>query len=326
MRWHTLAAVGSAALLASAIGSSAQAPPPASAQNPQRADLDRLKAAYDRDRADDKAALEYVAAAIRASQPELARPVLYQMLSRPEKRQPAQAAEAWFQIGHVHFRAGEYEEAIACWQTVVRDYRTSDRASGAAINLASVLLQVQGDTKGAGDVLDSRLRDGTIKGAHVELAHFLLFQVHVELKQYAEARGLLGSLPATGDRHALIQDVVPVVLWKTGDEARARRELEALFAAAEDNASALNNLAATLTDHGVAPDVAVACAARAVVVSGGTRHDIWDTYAEALFQSGQMQPAIEAEEKAVALATAQRDQTAYRARLDAYRAAARTPK
>jgi tetratricopeptide (TPR) repeat protein len=170
-------------------------------------------------------------------------------------------------------------------------------------------------------VLAAGRQDGSIKGPHVELANFLLFQIYVERRAYTEARGLLGSLPEHGERHDLIRDAIPVVLWKTGDEAKARALLTSLFDDASTDASALNNLASTLLDHEVALDLAVAAAARAIVVSGGSRHDIWDTYAEALFRSGDVAKAVEAEEKALARSTAQRDQAAYRAQLDRFRAA-----
>ena len=287
-------------------------------------DLVRLKAAYERDRSDARAAIDYVTGALRTGQPELARPVLYGMLSRPSALPSSVAAEAWFQMGHVHLNAQEYEEAVACWETVVRDHRGSDRASGSAINAASVLLQVLGDPDRAYARLTASLRDRTITGPHVELANFLLFQIYVERREYANARGLLASLPASGPRHDLIQDVIPVVLWKTGDEAAARLKIEALFEGAAGDASALNNLAGTLAAHGVALDVAIASAARALVLAGA-RHDIWDTYADALFRSGQVDKAIEAEEKAIALAAAQKDQAEYRARLARFKAARKPP-
>ena len=287
-------------------------------------DLATLKAAYERDRSDARAAMDYVTGALRTGQPELARPVLYGMLSRPSALPSSVAAEAWFQMGHVHLNAQEYEEAVACWETVVRDHRGSDRASGAAINAASVLLQVIGDPDRAWARLTAGLRDRTISGPHVELAHFLLFQIYVERRDYANARGLLASLPASGPRYDLIQDVIPVVLWKTGDEAAARRQIEALFDGAAGDASALNNLAGTLSAHGVALDVAIASAARALLLAGA-RHDIWDTYADALFRSGQVDKAIAAEEKAIALATAQKDQAEYRARLARFTAARKPP-
>jgi tetratricopeptide (TPR) repeat protein len=318
MRWLALALIAGSM----AVTADAQQVPAAQPRPPQ--DLAVLKAAYDRDPGDSRAAMDYVTGALRAGQPELARPVLYALLSKPSSLPSPVAAEAWFQMGHVHLNAQEYEEAVACWDTILRDHRGSERASGAAINAASVLLQVLGDPDRAFSRLTTGLRDRTITGAHVELANFLLFQIYVERHDYTNARGLLAALPASGPRHELIQEVIPVVLWKTGDEPAARRQLESLFAAASADASALNNLAATLAAHGVALDTAVAAAARAIVLSG-TRHDIWDTYAEALFRSGQIDKAIEAEEKAVALATAQKDQAEYRARRARFQAARKPP-
>ena len=306
------------------MAAAAEAQPVPAAQGVPPPDLPKLRAAYDRDSADTRAAMDYVAGALRAGQPELARPVLYALLSRPSSLPSSVAAEAWFQMGHVHLSGQEYEEAVACWETILRDHRGSDRASGAAINAASVLLQVLGDPDRAFARLTASLRDRTIAGPHVELANFLLFQIYVERRDYANARGLLASLPGAGPRHDLVQDVIPVVLWKTGDEATARRQIEALFTRASDDASALNNLAGTLASHGVALDSAIAAAARAIVLSD-TRHDIWDTYAEALFRSGQIEKAIEAEEKAVALATAQKDQAESRARLARFKAARKPP-
>ena len=318
MRWVALA------LVAGSMALPADARPVPAAQDPPPPDLPALRAAYDRDPADARAAMDYVAGALRAGQPELARPVLYALLSKPASLPAAVAAEAWFQMGHVHLNAQEYEEAIACWDTVLRDHRGSDRASGSAINAASVLLQVLGDPDRAFTRLATDLRDRTITGPHVELANYLLFQIYVERRDYADARGLLAALPASGPRHDLIQEVVPVVLWKTGDEAAARRQIESLFDRASADASALNNLAGTLAAHGVALDTAIAAAARAIILAG-TRHDIWDTYAEALFRSGQIDKAIETEEKAVALATAQKDQAEYRARLARFKAARKPP-
>jgi len=322
MRWLAVA------LLAGSMAAAADARPlavgQASVQKVAQPDLATLKAAYDRDPADTRAAIDYVTGVLRAGQPELARPVLYAMLARPSALPSSVAAEAWFQMGHVHLNAQEYEEAVACWDTVVRNHRGSDRASGSAINAASVLLQVLGDPDRAFARLTVGLRDRTISGPHVELANFLLFQIYVERHDYANARGLLASLPAAGPRHDLIQDVIPVVLWKTGDEAAARRQIEALFNAAGGDGSALNNLAGTLASHGVALDTAIAAAARAIVLAGA-RHDIWDTYAEALFRSGQIDKAIEAEEKAIALASAQKDQADYRARLARFKAARKPP-
>ena len=322
MRWLAVT------LLAGSMGAVADARPPAAPQAVAQAvaqpDLATLKAAYDRDRTDTRVAIDYVTGALHAGQPELARPVLYALLSKPSSLPSPVGGEAWFQMGLVHLNAQEYEEAVACWETVLRDHRGSDRASGSAINAASVLLQVLGDTDRAYARLTTSVRDRTISGPHVELANFLLFQIYVERHDYANARGLLASLPASGPRHDLIQDVIPVVLWKTGDEAAARRSIGALFEAAAGDASALNNLAGTLSAHGVALDTAIAAAARAIVLSG-TRHDIWDTYAEALFRSGQIEQAIEAEEKAVVLATAQMDQAEYRARLARFKAARKPP-
>jgi hypothetical protein len=318
MRWRCLLAVAAGLSLGPASMPARQVGPPA--------DLAALKARFEHDPSDHRAAIEYASAALRANQPDVARRLLYELLARPAQLPAAIAAEAWFQMGHVHFRAGEPDEAMACWRRVLRDHPASERASGAAVNLASLIFEVSDDAAGARALLTSRLRDGTIRGGHIELANFLLFQVDVALRRYADARARLSTLPTAGDRYALVQDVVPVVLWKTGDEARARDMLDARFAAAADNASALNNLATTLTAHGVAPDFAVACAARAIVVSAGSRHDIWDTYAEALFRTGQIDKAIEAEEKAAGLATAQRDQAAYRARIVVWRAVPRIGK
>jgi tetratricopeptide (TPR) repeat protein len=324
MRWLALVL----ALVAGPMAAAADARPlaigQAAVQTVAPPELATLKSAYDRDPTDTRAAIEYVAGALRAGQPALARPVLYALLSRPASLPASVAAEAWFQMGHVHLSAQEYEEAVACWDTVVRDHRGSDRASGAAINAASVLLQVLGDPDRAYGRLTASLRDRTIAGPHLELANFLLFQIYVERHDYTNARGLLASLPGSGPRHDLIQDVIPVVLWKTGDEAVARRQIESLFTGAADDASALNNLAGTLASHGVALDTAIAAAARAIVLSD-TRHDIWDTYAEALFRSGQIEKAIDAEEKAIVLATAQKDQAEYRARLARFKAARKPP-
>ncbi len=314
MRW--LATV----LLAGSMSAAAGAQPMPAAQGAPPPDLASLRAAYDRNPGDARAGLEYVTAALRAGQPELARPVLYALLSKPSSLPSSLAAEAWFQMGHVHLNAQEYDEAVACWETILRDHRGSDRASGAAINAASVQLQVLGDAERAYARLTASLRDRTISGAHVELANFLLFQIYVERHEYANARGLLAALPSSGPRHDLIQDLIPVVLWKTGDEPAARRRIEALFNSATGDPSALNNLAGTLAAHGVGLDTAVAAAARAILLSG-TRHDTWDTYAEALFRSGQIEQAIEAQEKAVSLATAQKDQAEYRQRLALYKAA-----
>ena len=311
MRWLALVLVAGLAPGAAA----PQAPPP---------DLAALKAAFDRDPANARAGLDYVGAAMRAGQMERARPVLYQLLSRPSALPSSIAAEAWFQMGLVHLNAQEYEEAVACWETLLRDHRGSDRASGAAINAASVLFQVLGDPDRAYTRLTASLRDRTITGAHVELANFLLFQIYVERRDYANARGLLAALPASGPRHDLIADTIPVVLWKTGDETAARRLLASIFERSSSDPSALNNLAGTLAAHEVALDTAVAAAAKALVLAG-TRHDIWDTYADALFRSGQVDKAIEAEERAVALATAQKDQAEYRARLARYKAARKPP-
>lgn len=318
MRWLALV------LVAGSMAAAADAQPMPAAKGSRVPDLATLKAAYDRDPGDARAALEYVTAAVRAGQPAQARPVLYALLSRPSSLPSSLAAEAWFQMGHVHLNAQEYEEAVACWETILRDHRGSDRASGAAINAASVQLQVLGDADRAYARLTASVRDRTISGPHVELANYLLFQIYVERQEYANARGLLAALPSSGPRHDLIQDLVPVVLWKTGDEPAARRRIETLFDGAADDPSALNNLAGTLTAHGIGLDAAVASAARAIVLSG-TRHDIWDTYAGALFRSGQVDQAIDAQEKAVALAKAQKDQAEYRARLARYKAARKAP-
>jgi tetratricopeptide (TPR) repeat protein len=326
MRWLELAVLAGAIVTVPSPPQGVPAPPDQArppAAHPVRtaADLARLKAAYEADRSNVRAGLDYAVAVIHAGQPELARPVLYALLAQPASLTPALAAEAWFQMGHVHLRAQEYDEAIACWTTVLHDHPESVRASGAAINVASVRFQVLGQADKAFDVLTAAFKAHAIRGSHLELANLLLFQIYVDRRQYTEARGLLGTLPATGPRHELIKNAVPVVYWKTGDQDRARGLLDALFEAAKDDASALNNLAGLLAEHKVALDFAIACSARAIVASNGARHDIWDTYADALFQAGQTAKAVEAEEKAVALADAQRDQAAYRTHLERYKAA-----
>jgi hypothetical protein len=52
---------------------------------------------------------------------------------------PAEAAEAFFHMGGVHQQAGEDDEAVACWRTVLRDCRASERASISAINAAAAI-------------------------------------------------------------------------------------------------------------------------------------------------------------------------------------------
>ena len=228
-------------------------------------------------------------------------------------------------MGHVHLNAQEYEEAVACWDTVLRDHRGSDRASGAAINAASVLLQVLGDPDRAFARLTdepARPHDHGPARRTGELPALPDLRRAPRLRERPRAAGRapgLGPAPrADPGRHPgrPLED-------RRRSRPPAGRSSRCSSGAADD-ASALNNLAGTLAAHGVALDTAVAAAARAIVLSG-TRHDIWDTYAEALFRSGQIDKAIEAEEKAVALATAQKDQAEYRARLARFKAARKPP-
>lgn len=317
-------------MLAAVAGPLALAPCPASARAAdlagaqQRAalDLDRLREAHERDPASVKATLEYVRALIRASRDESARPLLYTLLQNPASLQPAEAAEAFFHMGGVHLQAGEDYEAVACWRTVLRDYRASERASSAAINAAVVLFRGLNDAGQAFNLLTECTRDGTIKSPQTELANFLIFEIYVDRRSYTEARGLLGSLPTGSEHYGAIRNLVPVVYWKTGDEAKARVLVDARFEEVKDDLIGLNNLAAVLAEHGLDLDRALACAERALRLSDGRRHYVWDTYADLLFRTGQIAKAIDAEEKAVALATSERVRHEYRARLQTYRAAA----
>jgi tetratricopeptide (TPR) repeat protein len=299
-------------------------PAPAGAAPPRQdpaGDLERARAAYERDRTDIRAALQYAGALVRSSSPELARPVLYGLLTRPADLTAPQAAEAWFQMGHVHLRAQETDEALACWNAVLREHLTSDRASGAAVNVAALLLESRDDTAGALDVLTARLRDGTIRGPHLALANVLLFQVYVERRDYRNARGLLGVLPTDGERYDRIRELVPIVYWKTGDESMGRELLVTLHERAHENAVDLNLLAATMADHGVALDLALAWIEDANRIVAGRRHDVWDTYAEVLFRLGRVAQAIDAEDRAISLATAPHDRAEYRASRARYQAA-----
>jgi tetratricopeptide (TPR) repeat protein len=283
--------------------------------------LERMRLEYERDRANVRAALDYAGALVRSRSPELARPILFALLVRPAELSAPHAAEAWYQMGHVHLGAQEAEEAIACWNTVLREFRTSDRASAAAVNAAAVLLESRDDTAEALDVLTTRLRDGTIKGPQLEIANVLLFQVYVERRNYRDARGLLGSLPTTGERYDRIRELVPVVYWKTGDEALGREVLATLHERARESAVELAALAAALADHGVALDLALSWIVDANTLAAGRRHDVWDTYADVLFKLGRVAQAIDAEDRAISLATAPRDRAEYRARRARYEAA-----
>ena len=221
-------------------------------------------------------------------------------------------------MGHVHLNAQEYEEAVACWETILRDHPGSDRASGAAINAASVQLQVLGDPDCAYARLTASLRNRTIRARTSSWRTSCSFSLR-RAARVRERPGAARGAPLLGPRHDLIQDLIPVVLWKTGDEPAARRRIEA-------SSTARPTIVRAEQPGGHAggprcrPRFGRRAAARAIVLSG-TRHDIWDTYAEALFRSGQIEQAIEAQEKAVALATAQKDQAEYRQRLARYKAA-----
>lgn len=282
--------------------------------------LAEARAAFERNPADPTAALAYGDRLLKARDWQQARPVFERLLASPGPATRDQIGEAHFQLGQTFLRERAYDQAIAEWQTVLSQFGDTVRASHATINAAAVLYQVKDENRRAFDILSEGLAAGRVKGEHIQLAHFLQYQIHFDAKDYVRARALLGELPTEGDRYAHVKESIPVVLWRTGEEAKARELTAALYERAKDEPNALNNLAAVFLEHELELPRVVQWAARAVDLAQGRLFYVYDTYADALFATGDATRAVEMAEKGMALAKRPAQKEEFAAKIRKYQA------
>jgi tetratricopeptide (TPR) repeat protein len=284
-------------------------------------ELADARSAYERASGDPAAALAYGDRLLKANKPAEARPVFEKLITGPAGATPAQMGEAHFQMGQVWLKERNYDKALESWGVVLDRYAATPRASHATINTAAVLYQVKDQNARAFEVLEAGLKAGRINQEHLPTAYYLQYSIYFDAKDYTNARRLLKELPTEGDRHEHAKESIPVVLWKSGEVAEARRLTADLYERAKDNANALNNLSAIFVEHGLEIEQALQWAERAVELSGGTQAYVLDTYADALFANGLVDRAIAAEEKAVALARQPAMKDEFAAKLEKLRAA-----
>jgi YHS domain-containing protein/Tfp pilus assembly protein PilF len=285
-----------------------------------QAALEELAAAYGRNTGDIAVARKYGDGLIKGGKFAEARGVFEKVLK--DSQDPEAVADARFQFGYIAMKERKYDEALKNWAVVRAEFPKTERVSGATVNTAAILYQIQDKMKEALEVLNDGFARGLIRaGEHENTAHKLLLMITFDTGDFVKAKEYLEKLPDEMRKDEHLVDSLPIIYFKLGETEKAEKMLAAYYDGVKDDYFALYRLAAIYGDNGVKVDDALKWAQRSNEMSKGEKFYVLDTLAGLHFRKGEYAKAVEFGEKALALAPRPEVKKEFTEKLEKYRKA-----
>jgi len=214
-------------------------------------------------------------------------------------------------------KKSEYiDKVINYWQWILDNYNEFEKIGDVYYNLGRIHFYNNNPKKGI-TLIQTALNENLIK-EDKDRIYYTLIDMFISEKEYSSAIKYIKLIPQDSNYYKYVQPKLGVCYYKQGNEEEGKKHLEELFQKAKDEPKEINRIASLCASEKVYLNEALEWMKKAVEKDNEETYYILYNYARLLFETGNVEKAIEVQEKAIEKTTRESTRKLYEQKLKEY--------